>query len=196
MWNREQWREWYEGSYLKTDHWHKVKQVVYRRNGGRCERCDRHDIEHVHHVHYFSLWHELDDPTSVTGLCRLPCLSAWQVFPRSCGGGADLSPGNAPARLRSLRSACGPRTRRHPDVQELLCQDNVARRVTVICPGRLEVLPGVGRWVQHRTCRRRAAVVQELPRRDDGRHAPPLRGHQHDRGGSWAWDRNEASPRS
>jgi hypothetical protein len=69
MWSKEQWREWYEGSYLKTDHWHEVQQVVYARNGGRCERCGRNDIDHVHHVHYFSIWHELDDPDSVMGLC-------------------------------------------------------------------------------------------------------------------------------
>ncbi len=69
MWNREEWRHWYEDTYLHTDHWHRVQQVVYARNEGRCERCDRHDMEHVHHNHYFSLWHELDDPGSVMGVC-------------------------------------------------------------------------------------------------------------------------------
>jgi hypothetical protein len=69
MRNRELWREWYEGSYLDTEHWHEVQRVVYARNGGRCERCDRNDMEHVHHVHYFSIWHELEDPTSVIGVC-------------------------------------------------------------------------------------------------------------------------------
>ena len=62
-------REWYEETYLDTQHWHAVKQVVYRRNGGRCERCDRNDMEHVHHVHYFSIWHELEDLASVIGVC-------------------------------------------------------------------------------------------------------------------------------
>jgi hypothetical protein len=69
MRSREEWREWYEEKYLRSEHWHAVQQVVYRRNGGRCERCDKHDIDDVHHVHYYSLFHELDDPTSVTGVC-------------------------------------------------------------------------------------------------------------------------------
>jgi hypothetical protein len=62
-------REWYEEKYLHSEHWHEVQQVVYARNGGRCERCNRNDIEHCHHNHYFSLWHELEDPTSVLGVC-------------------------------------------------------------------------------------------------------------------------------
>jgi hypothetical protein len=62
-------REWYAETYLHTGHWQQVQRVVYARNGGRCERCDRNDMEHVHHVHYFSIWHELEDPTSVIGLC-------------------------------------------------------------------------------------------------------------------------------
>jgi hypothetical protein len=63
------WREWYDETYLHTEHWHGVQKVVYGRNGGRCERCDTNDMEHIHHVHYCSLWHELEDPTSVMGVC-------------------------------------------------------------------------------------------------------------------------------
>ena len=70
MWNREQWREWYEGSYLNTDHWHKVKQVVYAdATGAGVSGATSTTSTTVHHLHYFSLWHELDDPTSVTGVC-------------------------------------------------------------------------------------------------------------------------------
>ncbi len=62
-------REWYAEKYLRSDHWHSVQKVVYARNNGRCERCGKHDIDHVHHVHYYSMWHELEDPTAVIGLC-------------------------------------------------------------------------------------------------------------------------------
>ena len=67
--DRAAWREWYEETYLHTAHWHEVQKHVYGRNNGNCERCDKADMEHVHHCHYYSLWHELDDPTSVVGVC-------------------------------------------------------------------------------------------------------------------------------
>ncbi len=67
--DRESWRTWYVETYLHTEHWHEVQKVVYERNGGNCERCHNNDIQHVHHAHYHSLWHELDDPTSVIGVC-------------------------------------------------------------------------------------------------------------------------------
>jgi hypothetical protein len=67
--DRQAWPRWYRGTYLGTEHWHRVQKHVYARSGGRCERCKKNDMDHVHHNHYYSLWHELEDPTSVKGLC-------------------------------------------------------------------------------------------------------------------------------
>jgi hypothetical protein len=71
----------------------------------------------------------------------------------------------------------GLRSHRHPDVQELLRRDHVARRVTVICPGRPEVPPDV-------------ALMGFTPAPEPDRGADAVRGHRRVVEG-----RGDASPR-
>ena len=67
--NRQRWRAWYEGVYLISPHWARVREYVTKRCGGKCERCKTADLDHVHHLSYRLLWHELDVPQCVMGVC-------------------------------------------------------------------------------------------------------------------------------
>ena len=47
----------------------RVREYVTKRCGGKCERCKTADMDHVHHLSYRLLWHELDVPQCVMGVC-------------------------------------------------------------------------------------------------------------------------------
>jgi hypothetical protein len=58
---------WYPDVYLRSDHWHKVRDNALGRAGYRCEDCGNRYQLHVHHRVY-RLWEEREGDVVV--LCK------------------------------------------------------------------------------------------------------------------------------
>jgi hypothetical protein len=61
-------KTWYRQTYLNSNHWSWVRELVIARQSGRCAVCTNRTRLDVHHHTYKRLWREL--PSDVVGYCR------------------------------------------------------------------------------------------------------------------------------
>lgn len=69
--NRDQYREWYHNTYLKSDHWQNISQQKRIEAQFRCQLCNSGEKLQVHHRTYERVGKELlSDLTALCGECH------------------------------------------------------------------------------------------------------------------------------
>ena len=55
-------------AYLFSEHWDRMKRIMLKEAGNKCEKCKSTDNLQVHHLNYNHLWNETQEDLQV--LCK------------------------------------------------------------------------------------------------------------------------------